>query len=99
MRFVPRQQNIARHMAAIARRLPEIVDVAYDEFVKETPVRSGNARRSTNLRRNVIDAGYDYANRLNQGWSSQSPQGMTDPTVDAIRSHVQGILGSARGRR
>ena len=36
--------------------------VAYDEFKRLTPIKSGNAKRSTNLSGNSIDANYSYAN-------------------------------------
>ncbi len=62
----------------------DVPDQAYDYFVAETPVRSGNARRNTNLRNTTIKADYAYAGRLDEGWSSQSPDGMTEPTVAYI---------------
>jgi hypothetical protein len=58
----------------------KIPPAALDYFVKETPVRSGNARRNTQLQGTEIQANYDYAERLNTGSSRQAPQGMTDPT-------------------
>jgi hypothetical protein len=57
---------------------------AYDYFVAETPIRSGNARRNTRIRNTTIKADYAYAGRLDEGWSSQSPAGMSDPTLTYI---------------
>lgn len=91
--------RIAADMARIRSELPSIVDVAFREFVSETPIRTGNARRSTSRQSNKIVANYNYANRLNAGWSRQSPDGMTDPTVDAIRQRVESILGNRGVRR
>lgn len=80
-----------------------ISKVAYDSYVKNTPVgdpnrwkskrapigyRPGNARRSTVLRGNSIEANYPYAKRLEEGWSSQAPDGMTEPTIEDIRDYV-----------
>ena len=85
-----------------------ISKVAYTEFVRRTPVgnpalwknkkapknyRPGNARRSTELRNNNIEANYPYAQRLEEGWSKQAPKGMTDPTYEAIRDYVYKTLG------
>jgi hypothetical protein len=61
---------------------------AYEEFKKSTPVRSGNARRNTKLNDNKIVADYAYSQRLDEGYSRQSPLGMTKPTEDWIRKEV-----------
>lgn len=65
--------------------LKDIIDgvpkKSYDYFVAETPIQSGNARRSTRLRDTTIKADYGYAHRLDTGWSRQAPDGMTDPTI------------------
>lgn len=65
-----------------------ITDVAYKAFVKNTPIRSGNARRNTKKSNNSIDANYAYAQRLEEGWSKQAPKGMTEPTIEEIRNYV-----------
>lgn len=80
-----------------------ISKVAYDSFKNNTPVgdpnrwkskraprgyRPGNARRSTVLKSNTIEANYPYAQRLEEGWSSQAPNGMTEPTIEDIREYV-----------
>jgi hypothetical protein len=70
-----------------------IVDSAYREFKKTTPIDTGNARRSTDLQGNVIDADYPYATRLNNGWSKQAPNGMTEPTIKYIRRQVKRTFG------
>lgn len=61
---------------------------AYDYFKSITPIRSGNARRKTKYRSKqntkVIDAQYPYAKRLDEGYSDQARQGMSDPTIDYI---------------
>jgi hypothetical protein len=70
----------------------KITDVAYKAFVKNTPVRSGNARRNTRKSGNAIDANYAYAQRL-EGWSKQAPKGMTEPTIEEVRDYVYRTLG------
>ena len=61
---------------------------AYDYFRDITPIRSGNARRSTQLRGDEIQANYAYAQRLDDGWSRQAPRGMTAPTEKFIRDYI-----------
>ena len=70
-----------------------ITNVAFQEFVKNTPVKSGNARRSTKKSTNSIDANYAYAQRLEEGWSKQAPKGMTEPTIEEVRAYVFRTLG------
>lgn len=69
------EKNIAKH--------------AHTEFKAITPIRTGNARRNTNLRGSAIDADYPYAEALNMGGSKQAPKGMTEPTIDAIRTYIE----------
>jgi hypothetical protein len=74
-------------LIALSRRAQDTLAAdAYAFFVKETPVRTGRARQSTDLVKNSIVANYPYAQRLDQGWSRQSPEGMTQPTVDYIEN-------------
>jgi len=66
----------------------KIAKFAYREFVSNTPIRSGNARRKTRVNGNSIDANYPYAQRLEEGYSKQAPKGMTEPTIEAVREYV-----------
>jgi hypothetical protein len=61
---------------------------AYDYFKRETPIRSGNARSNTRLMGDEIWADYAYAQRLDEGYSSQAPQGMTKPTEKFIQEYI-----------
>ena len=79
-----------------------IIDQAFPVFVKNTPIDSGNARRKTEKHQDFIKANYEYAQVLNQGrgfrdgqmrGSSQSPKGMSLPTIDFIRGYIQRKLG------
>ena len=76
----------------IQKKLDNLPKEAFTEFVKDTPIRSGNARRKTKLSGSKIIAGYSYAKRLDDGYSKQSPQGMTKPTEDFIQKRTQQIL-------
>ena len=71
-----------------------IIDNAgYPTFYKETPVRTGNARRNTLKTNTSIYADYPYAQRLDNGYSKQSPKGMVKPTLAAIQAYIKKILG------
>jgi hypothetical protein len=81
--------------------LAKLPQEAYKEFVKNTPVRSGNAKRNTRLKGNTIEADYAYAGVLDKGrhmtsrgmrGSNQAPKGMTQPTVDFLRKRVAQIV-------
>lgn len=66
---------------------------AYTVFYKNTPVRSGNARRNTELRQDEIQARYPYARRLDEGYSKQSPKGMVEPTIKWLQGYLKRHLG------
>jgi len=66
---------------------------AYKVFYANTPVRSGNARRNTELRRDEIQANYPYATRLDEGYSKQRPKGMIAPTIDWLQDYVRKNIG------
>ncbi len=83
--------KINPRLRQIERFLDRLPGEMHDEFVKQTPIRTGNAKKSTELKRNEIQGNYAYANRLNKGWSSQAPQGMTDPTVEFARTKLRGL--------
>jgi hypothetical protein len=74
-----------RQLSKIISDLPEL---AHEEFVKNTPIRSGNARNHTELRGNKIVANYPYSQRLEDGWSKQAPDGMIKPTEEWIQREV-----------
>lgn len=65
---------------------------AYDYFVDSTPIRTGNARRSTRLRGNTIDANYAYAQRLDDGSSRQAPRGMSEPTEKFLQKRINDLI-------
>jgi hypothetical protein len=66
----------------------DVVDPAAVYFHDITPIRSGNARRSTYLRKTTISAEYPYAERLDEGYSKQAPKGMTTPTEKEVQRLV-----------
>ena len=83
---------IVQRLEEIQKRTDEdeIAKYAHSVWTKYTPVRSGNARRSTSLVNNEIHADYAYALRLDQGWSKQyGGQGMSKPTLAAVQQYIK----------
>jgi len=77
---------------SIQKKLNKLPSEAYTEFVKDTPIRTGNARRKTTLNGNQINANYPYAQRLDDGYSPQSPDGMTKPTLAFVKKRLKQIM-------
>jgi hypothetical protein len=77
----------------VAKTLPK---EAYDYFVDSTPIRSGNARRSTRLQGDTINANYAYAERLDEGYSRQAPKGMTGPTEKFLEKRIDDLIGKIK---
>lgn len=87
--------NIRRRLDRVMRIIDqrEVSREAFSKFSETTPQKTGNARRSTSLRGNQIQANYPYAKRLDTGWSTQAPEGMSKPTIDHIRDFIKQRLG------
>lgn len=71
----------------------KLIDHGYPVFVRNTPIHTGNARRRTTKDNDEIRAEYPYAARLDQGYSRQSPDGMVQPTIKAIREYIRKVIG------
>lgn len=67
----------------------KVADEAHRYFVAKTPIRTGNARRNTRLNNTTITADYPYAQRLDEGYSKQAPDGMVDPTLKEVDRLMQ----------
>lgn len=78
----------------------ELANDAYQYFVAQTPIKSGNARRSTELdktnSKTVIVGDYPYAQRLDDGYSRQSPSGMSKPTERYLEKRINTIVGKIK---
>ena len=84
--------KITPNLQKIQSKLAKVPKEAFDQFVADTPIRSGNARRRTKLVNGKIVAGYNYAQKLDEGFSKQAPEGMTKPTQEFIKKRVAAIL-------
>lgn len=78
-----------RKMKAALELLPQ---QAYKEWVKDTPIDTGNARRKTRLNKNTIEAQYPYAQRLDEGSSKQAPKGMSVPVQKFVEQQMRKII-------
>lgn len=86
------QNRISSDIKRIQKELKELPKEAKKEFVKNTPIRTGNARRKTRLNKDTIEANYPYAKKLDEGYSKQAPEGMTKPTEQFIQQRVKQIM-------
>lgn len=71
----------------------DIMREAQTYFKKITPMQSGNAKRNTKLITSVptkttILADYAYAGRLDEGYSKQAADGMSEPTIQQIKKVI-----------
>lgn len=93
--------NISPMLQQLKKELDNIPKEAHKEFVKVTPIKTGNAKRKTRLDNDTIVADYGYAEVLDKGrhmtprglrGSEQAPKGMTEPTVDFIKKRLSQIV-------
>lgn len=85
--------KLNQQLDSIQQQLKAYPQQALEEFKSLTPIRQGNARRRTTLKNDRIEADYPYATRLDQGWSKQAPNGMTQPFEQWVRARVKQIFG------
>ena len=95
-------RGVTNLLADVATVTKDLTDDTYKFFVAQTPVRSGNARRNTNLAsvkdsksglsKSTIEGDYAYAQRLDEGWSRQAPNGMTAPTERYIERRLDELV-------
>ena len=87
------QDKLSGELKKIQQQLKRLPQEAYNYFVSVTPIDTGNARRRTKLRNETIEAKYPYAQRLDEGWSKQAPDGMIKPTERFLRRRIKQITG------
>jgi hypothetical protein len=85
--------EINKRLEEIAKDLDPVLvaKLAYPVFYSNTPRRTGNAQNHTKVRQNMIEADYPYAQRLDNGYSSLKPQGMTKPTIKWFKDYIRRI--------
>ena len=68
----------------------QVMKKGYKYFKSQTPKKTGYARSRTRLeKKERIGARYAYADRLDNGWSKQSPSGMSDPIIEELGKLVE----------
>ena len=84
------QQDLKRLEKDIDKAITDSMQDTFKYYIKETPVKGGNARRRTkfNKNRNSINSNYDYAGRLDSGWSKQAPKGFTKPSLNFLEKQI-----------
>lgn len=87
------KDQLSGEIKSIQKKLKAVPQQSLDEYKKLTPIRSGNARRKTRLVNDSIVGDYPYAERLDNGWSKQAPDGMTVPFERWLRKKIKSILG------
>lgn len=86
------KDTITPSIAKMKAALELLPQQAYKEWVKDTPVDTGNARRKTRLNKNTIEAQYPYAQRLDEGSSKQAPKGMSVPVQKFVEQQMRKII-------
>jgi hypothetical protein len=93
--------TMSSSLKRIQNKLNNVPKEAYKEFVKNTPIKTGNARRNTKLKGKTIEANYQYAQVLDKGrhmtnrgmrGSEQAPEGMSKPTTEFIKQTIDKII-------
>lgn len=78
-----------KQMSKALTALDDLPEFAQQAMKSNTPIRSGNARRNTNLRGNTVIANYPYALRLEDNYSTQTEgKGIIAPTEQDIQREV-----------
>lgn len=85
--------QLSGEIKSIKKKLQAVPQQSLDQYKQLTPIRSGNARRKTRLANDTIVGDYPYAERLDNGWSKQAPDGMTVPFERWLRRKMKSILG------
>jgi len=86
------KDNLTPVLNSIKKDLDRLPKETHQKFVKETPKRTGNARQKTRLNGDVIVADYPYAQKLDDGYSSKAPDGMSEPTEKWLEKKFKDIF-------
>lgn len=94
-------KSLTKKLMSMKKQLSRLPQEAFNEFKSITPVRSGHAKKNTQLNGTKIEAKYGYAGVLDKGrhmtkrgmrGSKQAPEGMTKPTKEFIRDRLKQIV-------
>jgi len=68
--------------------IESVVKDALPTMKRNTPIRSGKARRNTKQSGSKLHANYKYASKLDTGYSSQS-ESFSKPTANFIKKEIK----------
>ena len=86
------RDTITPSLNTMGKNIKNLPKDAHKFWVSITPVKTGNARRNTNLSGTKIRADYQYAVPLDKGRSKQAPRGMSKPTEEYIQRRLNAIV-------
>lgn len=86
------KDQISKNLKNKINDLKKVPDKAFTFFKSHTPIKTGNARSHTYLKKDTIVGAYPYAKRLDEGYSSQAPDGMSRPTEVFVQKTVDQII-------
>jgi hypothetical protein len=86
------RDNITTSLKKKIAQLDKVPDQAFTFFRAHTPIKTGNARKRTILKKDTIVAAYPYAERLDNGSSRQAPDGMSKPTEAFVQKTTDKIM-------
>ena len=84
-------KDTLKQFEQLSKEIAKLPQQAHKVFVSNTPKRTGNARNKTRVSVTTIRANYDYASKLDSGYSRKSPKGMTAPTLKFIKTKLEEI--------
>ena len=84
--------KITTNLKSKIKQLDAVPGQAYTFFKAHTPIRTGNASSRTYLKKDTIVGAYPYAQRLDEGYSPQAPDGMTKPTEAYVQKTTDKIM-------
>ena len=93
MKFKVDSSEVDRMFKDLKGMPQEVLKETYTIYKNNTPIRSGNAKNRTKLERKLTIGGrYPYAGRLDEGYSKQSPKGMTEPSLKALDRFIKNYI-------
>ena len=82
-----------KRMSKLEKVDTQAFNKTFPEYKKNTPIKSGNARRKTFKSGLKFKSNYPYAGRLDEGWSKQAPKGFTSPSIDFFVKTLERLVG------
>lgn len=92
VKFTINNKGTIDHISNLKNIPQQLINDAGDYFRNVTPYRTGNARSNTYVGGDTIRADYNYAGRLDDGYSSQAPNGMVEPTIKFIDQRLKKLV-------